>query len=449
MLPTKHSGSKMASNKTRLTVNRIKDFQCPLDKKEAFLWDEEITGLAIKANHGGSKKYVYHGRIGGKPLKITLGDCLTWTPDSAKQEAKRLSLLCAQGIDPRNEKRDKIDLAEQQRQHAIREQLTFGKVWEAYIEANKSRWGERYLDDHIKLAQRGGKQAPARSTNKITIAQPIASLLDIRLSELSASFLEEWVKKENQTRATSTATSYRMVRACLNWCVEQNEFSGLLPDKSYNAKKVKRQVKKVGAKRDCLQREQLRTFFTEILKINNPIVSAYLQFTLLTGARRNEVERLKWADIDFKWNYVLLHDKINSDGRIIPLTPYLSQVISVLPKLNDYVFASLDAKAGIITNHLTHLQCAVQRAGIPHLTIHGLRRSFETLAEWVEMPKGISYQISGHKPSGTVERHYIIRPLDLLRIWHTKYEAWILNEAGFIKTPENQYKHTGKLSVIA
>ncbi|WP_343594808.1 integrase family protein [Acinetobacter sp.] len=439
----------MASNKTRLTVNRVKDFKCPLDKKEAFLWDEEITGLAVKANPGGSKKYVYHGRIGGKPLKITLGDCSTWTPDSAKQEAKRLSLLCAQGIDPRNEKQDKIDFAEQQRQQAIREQLTFGKVWDAYIEANKGRWGKRYVDDHIRLAQRGGKQAPARSTKKITIAQPIASLLDIRLSELSASMLEEWVKKENQTRATSTATSYRMVRACLNWCEEQNEFSGLLPDKSYNAKKVKQQVKKVGAKRDCLQREQLRPFFTEILKINNPIVSAYLQFTLLTGARRNEVERLKWVDIDFKWNHVLLHDKVDSDGRTIPLTPYLSQIISALPKLNDYVFASLDAEAGVITNHLTHLQCAVQRAGIPHLTIHGLRRSFETLAEWVEMPKGISYQISGHKPSGTVERHYIIRPLDLLRIWHTKYEAWILNEAGFIQTPENQYRHTGKLSMKA
>lgn len=69
-------------------------------------------------------------------------------------------------------------------------------------------------------------------------------------------------------------------------------------------------------------------------------------------------------------------------------------------------------------------------AGLPALTLHGLRRSFGTLAEWVECPAGVSAQIMGHKPSATAEKHYRVRPLDLLRQWHTKIEAWILAEAG-------------------
>jgi hypothetical protein len=52
------------------------------------------------------------------------------------------------------------------------------------------------------------------------------------------------------------------------------------------------------------------------------------------------------------------------------------------------------------------------------------------MAEWVETPTGISAQIMGHKPSATAEKHYKQRPLDLLRMWHTKIETWILNEAG-------------------
>jgi hypothetical protein len=36
----------------------------------------------------------------------------------------------------------------------------------------------------------------------------------------------------------------------------------------------------------------------------------------------------------------------------------------------------------------------------------------------------------GYKPSATAERHYKVRPLDLLRAWHTKIEAWILEQAG-------------------
>jgi integrase len=67
---------------------------------------------------------------------------------------------------------------------------------------------------------------------------------------------------------------------------------------------------------------------------------------------------------------------------------------------------------------------------LPASSIHGLRRSFGTLAEWVECPAGVSAQIMGHKPSAAAEKHYRVRPLDLLRQWHTKIEGWILNEAG-------------------
>ena len=36
----------------------------------------------------------------------------------------------------------------------------------------------------------------------------------------------------------------------------------------------------------------------------------------------------------------------------------------------------------------------------------------------------------GHKPSATAEKHYTVRPLDLLRIHHERIEAWILAQAG-------------------
>ena len=46
------------------------------------------------------------------------------------------------------------------------------------------------------------------------------------------------------------------------------------------------------------------------------------------------------------------------------------------------------------------------------------------------MPAGIAAQIQGHKPSATAEKHYRRRPLDLLRSWHQKAEAWMLEQAG-------------------
>jgi hypothetical protein len=35
----------------------------------------------------------------------------------------------------------------------------------------------------------------------------------------------------------------------------------------------------------------------------------------------------------------------------------------------------------------------------------------------------------GHKPSATAEKHYRVRPIDLLRKWHTTIENWILEQA--------------------
>ena len=69
------------------------------------------------------------------------------------------------------------------------------------------------------------------------------------------------------------------------------------------------------------------------------------------------------------------------------------------------------------------------------LTLHGLRRSFASLTEWIEMPAGIAAQIQGHAPQGVREQNYVRRPLDLLRKWHIKIEVWILEEANIKFVP--------------
>jgi intergrase/recombinase len=52
------------------------------------------------------------------------------------------------------------------------------------------------------------------------------------------------------------------------------------------------------------------------------------------------------------------------------------------------------------------------------------------LTEWLETPAGVVAQIQGHKPSATAEKHYKVRPLELLRLHHEKIEAWMLEQAG-------------------
>lgn len=115
----------------------------------------------------------------------------------------------------------------------------------------------------------------------------------------------------------------------------------------------------------------------------------------------------------------------------------------MLPRRNQWVFSSVSAANGRLTDpSIAHRKaCAI--AGLD-LTLHGLRRSFASLCEWIEMPAGIAAQIQGHAPQGVREQNYIRRPLDLLRMWHVKIEAWILEQAGINFVPTQAGLHVIK-----
>lgn len=169
----------------------------------------------------------------------------------------------------------------------------------------------------------------------------------------------------------------------------------------------------------------------------NPVISAYLQALLLTGTRREEMAALKCAGVDFQWRSLRVADKVETvTDRVIPLTTYPASLLAALPRRNEWVFSSPAAADGKIAEpRIAHNQ-VLAAAGLPHVTLHGLRRSFGTLSEWCEVPVGVVAQIMGHTASALAEKHYRRRPLDLLRNWHDKIEAWMLEQAGIDFKPE-------------
>lgn len=418
----------MTSATFKFTTARLNQCTCPPNKDYVIYWDETVKGLGLKIYPSLKKTFLFQSRLGGKVLKISIGAFPTYSIDQARQKSKEFDVMCSNGIDPRLAKKKQIAQNELEVRENKRKKLLFKDVWSAYLSVNQSRWRERTYKDHIRLAS-GNNEINIGKRKTLSKPQPIYSLLDIPLSELSSDVLKEWLNTENSIRPTSAALSFRLVRACLNWAEEQSLYSGLLPDKSIHTKQVKQSVTPTKAKKDCLQKEQLNAFFRAVLDLPNPYISACLLITLITGARRNEIATLRWEDVDLKWNTLHINDKIDDEGRTIPLTPYVKELITNLPKHNEYVFYSEKSSTGYIVEPTKSLKLAASNAGIEHLSIHGLRRSFKTLSEWVSLPSGIVAQIAGHKPSGTEEKHYTVRPIDLLRKWHIEYENWILEQA--------------------
>jgi integrase len=251
----------------------------------------------------------------------------------------------------------------------------------------------------------------------------------MRLADIDAKIVVAWLEKETAHAPANTAKAFSVLRAFLTWCAKKDEYCLAMKFNPCLSDEVKKKVPLPQVKKnDSLRRAQIRPWFESVRRIGNPVIAGYLQALLLTGARRNELAALRWQDVDFQWKSLTIRDKVEGE-RIIPLTPYVEHLISTLPHRNEFVFSSPTAASGRLEEPRNPHNKALNAAALPALSLHGLRRSFSTLAEWVEVPTGIVAQIMGHKPSAIAEKHYIQRELDLLHLWHVKIEAWILEQA--------------------
>ena len=319
-----------------------------------------------------------------------------------------------------------------------------GEAWQAYLTDRKPFWGDRHYADHVTLATPGG-EVPRNRRKGLTQPGPLHSLMDTRLTDLTPAVIEDWATEQSKARPTVARLAWRILKAFLNWCMEHRDYKAMLEGNAAKTKKTRETLGKPQAKKDSLQREMLAAWFDAVRKLPTPAVSAYLQFQLLTGCRPNEGIALRWEDVNLKWRGVTLRDKIEGE-RTIPLPAYLVQVLEALPRRGSYVFASPIKPGQHISRPGPALHDACRVAGVEPLTPHGLRRSFKSLSEWLDMPAGVVAQIMGHKPSATAEKHYTVRPLDLLRLHHEKLVAWILEQAGI---EFDTAAEPGKLQLVA
>jgi integrase len=427
-------GNRLPTNLISFTAPRIERLKCTSDKLQTFYWDNKTPTLGIRVTANGAKSYVFQSWFINKAIRITIGDVKTWSIPKAQAEARHFKVLTDQGIDPRN-------LIAETKAKAEAKKFTQVKaidIWEQeFIQERKSKWGARQLANYQNVVRKGGgviTRGLKPGGSPIKQDGILRSLLSQPLSNITRDEVAIWLNKEIPKRPTWTRLAFSLLRAFIAWAKDNKKYKELVHSDACS----RQELPKPNSKDDCLQKEQLSDWFSGVIKINNPVIGYYLQILLLTGARREELASLKWTDVDLKWKTMAVKDKVEGT-RQIPITPYVGLLLNTIPRHNEFVFFSETSKSGRIQEPRKSHNNALDLLGLPHLSIHGLRRSFGTLAEWVECPSGISAQIMGHKPSALAEKHYRKRPIDMLRMWHTKIEKFILDQAG-IPQPEESTK---------
>ena len=422
--------------KIAFTAGRVSGFKCPPEKKQAFLWDATAPGLGLRATPAGKPAYVFQSVYQGKDLRITIGSPAAWSIPDAQAKARELQRLIDEGKDPRDLKREAI-AAQVKKQAAAAAKveadkaaaMTVGEVWPLYLEngrpKRKDAWKPRYRADLEAMAAPGGE--PKKRGQGITRQGPLHPLLALPLARVNEDTLKIWYDREAVAGKHQAARALMMFRGFLRWCAARPEYREMTDRDAGKAAAIVENLPSNTRRTDALDAAQVPGWWVGVEQLSNRTASAYLRALLLTGARREELAALTWANVDFQWRKLTIADKVETT-RTIPLSPYMAHMLATLPRVGLYVFAST-GKAGRITDTRNSHAKALQSAAIEGLTIHGLRRSFSLLGEAAGAPAGAIAQVMGHKPSATAEG-YRPRSIDALRPFLEQIEAHILSLAG-------------------
>jgi integrase len=450
------------SKRENFTAGLVAKKQCEPGKTQSIFWDGKTPGLGLRVTTGGAKSYIFETRLHGKTIRITIGDVRTWSVGKAQEEATSLKAMTDKGIDPRQVVADAAAAMEAEatarRQTQARETVTVAEAWQAYVKERsesvkdgKPEWGEKHKAHHAYFVQPGGvKRTRGRRPNEPETTRPgvLVPLMGMRLADIDSKVVAAWLEKETAQAPTTAAQAFRAFRAFLAWCAKQEAYKDIARTDACQADDVKKKVPTPRAKQnDSLRRAQIKPWFDAVRKIRNPVISAYLQGLLLTGARRNELATLRWRDVDFQWKSLTIRDKVEGE-RTIPLTPYLESLIAALPRRNLTAKQIGDTPQGTKTFRTSSCSVAPQpnRDDSKSRAIcitghwpqpHCPRYPSTVCAVPLERSRsGWRFPLESSPRSWDTSRVRLLRSTTysgssiLLHLWHVKIEKWILEQAG-------------------
>jgi integrase len=414
----------------QLSWGLIDRLTCPPGKAQVFLRAASVQGLRVRCTANGAKSWVYESKLDRKNIRRTIGPVSVIGIPDAEEKARELGLTVKKDKqDPREierqQKAEKAALAAE----AAAQAVTVGDVWPLYLANGRPKrrdsWKPRYLADLKAMAAAGGEKK--KRGQGVTRPGPLFPLLALPLASINEDALKSWFDREAKSGKHQATRALMMFRGFLRWCASQPQYRRMTDRDAGKAPAILENLPTNNRRTDALEAAQVEGWWAGAEQLSNRTASAYLRALLLTGARREELAALTWDNVDFQWHKLTIADKVDAT-RTIPLSPYVAQMLAMLPRVGPFVFASTGKQGRIADVRASH-ERVLKGAGIDALTIHGLRRSFSLFGEAAGAPAGAIAQVMGHKPSATAEG-YRPRSVDALRPFLAQVEAHILSLAG-------------------
>jgi len=364
------------------------------------VWDSAVPSFGARRQKGATVGYVLKFRTAeGRQRWHTIGrHGAPWTPDTARDEARRLLGEVVSGGDPSGEKISK------------RTALTVAQLCDRYF--------EDAIAGRVRTRSKAAKKASTLTIDRGRIERHIKPLMGtMGVAAVTRHDVERFLHDIADGRtAGKTKTKARGLARVTGGETAANRSVGLLGATfTYAVRKDLRSDNPVRGvalfadrKRERRLTDEEFAKFGEALReaektIWPPAVAA-ARFIALTGFRRGEAVSVRWSDIDLGRRTATLADT-KTGLSIRPLSRAACDVLRGLPRAGDLVFPASRGD-GPMTGFPKYWARIAKLGGLPvDVTPHILRHSFASLAGDLGYSEPTIAAIVGHAGRSVTSRY--------------------------------------------
>jgi integrase len=367
------------------------------------IWDASLSGFGARRQKSNAVSYVLFYRTReGRQRWFTIGrHGAPWTPEAAREEAKRLLGDVARSADPAADKK------------TARNALTVTELCDLYLADA----------DAGKLVTRRGtqKKSSTLALDRSLITRHIKPLLGpLRVAAVIRQDIEglmhDVTEGKTAIRAKTKARGLARVRGGKGAASRTVSLLGAIF--TYATRHRMRSDNPVrgvirpadGRRHRRLSDAEYESLGDALRKANAeciwPAAIAVGRFLAITGWRSGEALTLRWDEIDFARRTALLGD--TKTGRSMrPLSHAACDVVRSVARSGDLVFPATRGSGAVVMSGFKKLwKRIVKLGGLPtDITPHVLRHSFASLAADLGYSEPVIAALVGHKGRSTTSRY--------------------------------------------
>jgi len=354
------SGSTGVAQQTRFnfTRERIEALPWPTNGQRAYYYDTRVRGLAVAVSPHGKRVFVLYRKIAGRPERLTIGPYVDLSIEQARHRAEELNGDIATGKNPAARRRE------------VRDEMTLAELFQHYLEHYAKEHKRTWADD-------------VATFNRHLHGWHLCKISSIRKADVVTLH-----GRIGRTRGKYVANRViELLCSMFNRAGKDWGWGGENPAAGVKAFREHKRER-------FLQGEELPAFFQSLAQEPNNVMRDYILVSLLTGARRANVQAMRWDEI--VWDraaWIIPAEKSKIDEPIhVALTAVVLRILKERKAHSKCVWVFPGSGR---TGHLVSPKGAwrriLKRAGLTNLRLHDLRR---TLGSW-QAAAGTSLTIIG------------------------------------------------------